>query len=238
MKMGRGYIDMKFNVNYYQKEMTCHFCKKLYKTYKARPNRCKIIKEDTDFMPIYKDLNPLLYEVAVCPHCGYAYHHSMTRTYGPFLLIIEQLYIEELQFKPDLCAERTIDDALMSYKLAYLVAKAAMEEPLLLGNFALKMAWLYRLQNNTRQELHYLKAAREFYSQSFAKNKEGEERIKYLHAELSLRIGDIDEARKGFSRILGDRNISNKYRKYARNRWEDYRHDYKEQEGEKDGISI
>lgn len=231
---------MKFNVNYYQSDVACKYCKKTYKTYKARPVRCKIIGEDTDFMPIYEGLNPLLYEVAVCPHCGYAYHKSMTRTYGPFLLMIEELYINELKTSFDLCGERTIDDAIMSYKLAYLVARSAMEEALLMGNFALKIAWLYRLKDDTKHELHYLQAARDFYSKAFASNRDGEERIKYLHAEISLRIGDIDEARKEFSRIMSDRNMSNKYRKYARNRWEDYKYTLalKVKEGEVNEVSI
>lgn len=30
----------------------------------------------------------------------------------------------------NICQERTIDDAIVSYKLAYLVSRASMEEPL------------------------------------------------------------------------------------------------------------
>jgi len=42
---------------------------------------------------------------------------------------------------------------------------------------------------------------------------------------LSLRLGDIPEAKKGFSRLIADRNVSTKYRKLARNRWENYKYD-------------
>lgn len=216
---------MAFNIYYYESNVDCKFCKKHFTTYKVRPNRYKIIEEETDFMPVYEGLNPLLYEVAVCPHCGYAYHKSMTRTYGPFLELIHALYIKELKKPRNICQERTVDDAIISYKLAYLVSRASMEESLLMANFALKIAWLYRLKNEQKSEMHYLFAARDFYSKSFATNKEGEERIQYLHAELSLRLGDLAEAKKGFSRLIADRNISNKYRRLARNRWENYRYD-------------
>lgn len=216
---------MGFNIYYYESHVDCKFCKKHFTTYKVRPNRFKIIEEQTDFMPVYEGLNPLLYEVAICPHCGYAYHKSMTRTYGPFMLLIDELYIKALQKPLNLCQERTIDDAIVSYKLAYLVSKASMEEPLLMGNLALKIAWLYRLKNEHEFELRYLDSARDFYSKSFASNKEGEERIHYLQAELSLRLGDIKEAKKGFSRLISDRNISNKYRKLARDRWENYKYE-------------
>jgi len=216
---------MGFNIYYYESNVDCKFCKKQYTTYKVRPNRYKVIEEQSDFMPVYEGLNPLLYEVAVCPHCGYAYHKSMTRTYGPFMLLIDELYIKELQKPMNICQERTIDDAIVSYKLAYLVAKASMEEALLMANIALKIAWLYRLKNESDTEIHYLQAARDFYSKSFASNQEGSERIQYLHAELSLRLGDIVEAKKGFSRLIADRSVSNKYRKLARTRWENYKYD-------------
>lgn len=216
---------MGFNIYYYESNVDCKFCKKHFTTYKVRPNRYKIIEEHTDFMPIYEGLNPLLYEVAVCPHCGYAYHKSMTRTYGPFMLLINELYIKELQKPVNICQERTIDDAIVSYKLAYLVSKSSMEEPLLMANLALKIAWLYRLKNEHESEIRYLQSARDFYSKSFASNQEGEERIQFLNAELSLRLGDIKEAKKGFSRLISDRSISNKYRKLARNRWENYKYD-------------
>lgn len=216
---------MGFNIYYYESNVDCKFCKKHFTTYKVRPNRYKIVEEHTDFMPIYEGLNPLLYEVAVCPHCGYAYHKSMTRTYGPFMLLIDELYIKELQKPIDICQERTIDDAIVSYKLAYLVSRAAMEEPLLMANLALKIAWLYRLKSEPKFETRYLDSARDFYSKSFATNQEGEERIQFLNAELSLRLGDIKEAKKGFSRLISDRSVSNKYRKLARNRWENYKYE-------------
>lgn len=216
---------MGFNIYYYESNVDCKFCKKHFTTYKVRPNRYKIVEEHTDFMPIYEGLNPLLYEVAVCPHCGYAYHKSMTRTYGPFMLLINELYIKELQKPVNICQERTIDDAIVSYKLAYLVSRSSMEEPLLMANLALKIAWLYRLKNEYESEIRYLQSARDFYSKSFATNQEGEERIQFLNAELSLRLGDMKEAKKGFSRLISDRRISNKYRKLARNRWENYKYE-------------
>ncbi len=141
------------------------------------------------------------------------------------MLLIDELYIKELQKPMNICQERTVDDAIVSFKLAYLVSRASMEESLLMANFALKIAWLYRLKEDQESEMRYLFAARDFYSKSFASNQEGSERIQYLHAELSLRLGDMTEAKKGFSRLIADRNVSNKYRKLARNRWENYKYD-------------
>nr|WP_312753525.1 DUF2225 domain-containing protein [Rummeliibacillus suwonensis] len=73
-------------------------------------------------------------------------------------------------------------------------------------------------------EIHYLRSARDFYGQAFASNKEGEERIHFLYAELSLRIGETEEAKKGFSHLISGRDVSDKYKKLARNRWEDYKY--------------
>ncbi len=225
---------MAFNLYYYESKMICNYCKKEYTTYKVRPGRYKVIAQDTDFMPIYEGINPLLYEVAVCPHCGYAYHKSMARTYGPFMLLIGEIYINQLQKIMNLCKERSIDEAIASYKLAYLVARASMEETIILANFALKIAWLYRLKQDKELEMRYLRSARELFNKSHANNKEGEERMQYLIAEISLRLGDIEEAKRGFSRLITSREVSNKYRNYARKRWEDYKYEnqaVKEQEG-------
>ncbi len=218
-------MDVAFNAYYYDSHIDCKFCKKHFTTYKVRPNRYKVMEEHSDFMPVYEGLNPMLYEVAVCPHCGYAYHKSMTRTYGPFMQLIEELYIKELQKPMNYCGERTIDEAIISFKLAYLVCRASMEEALIMANFALKIAWLYRLKNDVESETRYLLAARDFFSKSFAVNQEASERIQYLYAELSLRLGDIPEAKKSFSRLITDQRVSAKYRKFSKNRWENYRYD-------------
>uniref|UniRef100_UPI0020BE68BB DUF2225 domain-containing protein n=1 Tax=Bacillus velezensis TaxID=492670 RepID=UPI0020BE68BB len=99
------------------------------------------------------------------------------------------------------------------------------EESLLIKSIALKIAWQYRVKTDEESEKRYLFAARNFYSKSFASNQECGERIQFLHAELSLRLGDIVEAKKGCSRLIADRNVSPKYRKLARNRWENYKYD-------------
>ncbi|MEK4283888.1 DUF2225 domain-containing protein [Ureibacillus sp. FSL K6-0165] len=103
-----------------------------------------------------------------------------------------------------------------------------------MANFALKIAWLYRLKQDKELEMRYLRSARELFNKSHANNKEGEERMQYLIAEISLRLGDIEEAKRGFSRLITSREVSNKYRNYARKRWEDYKYEnqaVKEQEG-------
>ncbi|WP_102693601.1 DUF2225 domain-containing protein [Rummeliibacillus pycnus] len=225
---------MGINIYYYESKIECQCCKKKFTTYKVRPNRYKVIDQDTDFMPIYEGLNPMLYEVEVCPYCGYAYHKSMVRTYGPFMEFVREIYIKPLQKPMQICQERTLDDAIASFKLAYLVAKASMEEPLVMANVAIKIAWLYRLKGEEKAEIHYLRSARDFYSQSFASNKDGEERIQFLYAELSLRIGEIEEAKKGFSHLISGRAVSDKYQRLARNRWEDYK--YYTEKVEKENI--
>lgn len=223
---------MGININYYERKIECHCCKRNFVTYKVRPNRFKVISNDTDFMPIYDGLNPLLYEVAVCPHCGYAHHQTMTRNFGPFMELIKESYIKSLKKPMEICEERSIDDAIASFKLAYLVAKYSMEESVVLGNISLKIAWLYRLKEDKAHELHYLKASRDFFGTSFSKSKDGEEKIQYLVAELSLRLGDIPEAQRGFSRLITGREVSNKYQNLARKRWEDYKYNYSDTNNE------
>ncbi|WP_312024055.1 DUF2225 domain-containing protein, partial [Lysinibacillus sp. D4A3_S15] len=64
--------------------------------------------------------------------------------------------MKELQKPMNICQVRTVDDAIISFKLAYLVSRSSMEESLLMANFALKIAWLYRLKNDEESEKRYL----------------------------------------------------------------------------------
>lgn len=229
---------MAFNPYYYEHKSECFNCKKTYTSYKVRPNRTKVIDQDTDFMPICDGLNPLLYEVNVCPNCGYAYHKSMTRVYSPFIQIVQELYINKLDKAPNLCGERTIDDAITSYKLAYLVANSAMEEAIVLGNFSLKIAWLYRLKGDVENEKRYLKSTQSFFMNAFSTAKDGDDKIQYLMAEIDLRLGDIPEAKKRFSKIIAGRKTSEKFRKIAKKRWEDYIYDFDKKPSESDKITV
>lgn len=216
---------MGFNLYYYDKKIECRQCKKKYITYKVRPNRYNKISYDTDFMPVYEGLNPMLYEVNVCPHCGYAYHDTLTRTYGPFMELIREAYIKEVKKPLSICEERTIEDAINSFKLVYLIANYTMEETVVLANFALKITWLCRLKGDQPNEHKYMKATLDLLNKATSSKTEGEERIQYLIAELNLRLGDIQSAKRGFSRLITGKDISNKYKKLATDRWENYKYE-------------
>lgn len=210
---------------YYEKENKCKMCLKKYKSLKMRMKTVKINKEDSDFMPRYENetvTNPMFYDIFICPHCGMVEHSMMKRNHEPFLTLIREGYIDKIIKRKDYTKERTLDEAIMAYQLAYYVAVIAKEENNVIGTLLLKLSWLYRIKKNEEKEFKFLKAARDTLIESQTTTKESEEKSKYLFAEISLRIGDIDGAKKMFSKIFTDNTMSAKYKNLAKKQWEDY----------------
>ncbi|MHB8758090.1 MAG: DUF2225 domain-containing protein, partial [Bacillota bacterium] len=57
---------------FYDQEETCPVCQKKFNARKVRRSMCMVSKRDTDFCVTYQNVNPNLYSIWVCPHCGYA----------------------------------------------------------------------------------------------------------------------------------------------------------------------
>src|SRR5690348_12652475 len=104
----------------YKKSINCPVCKHDYKTTKLRTRYIHIEKHDSDFCSYYIDekFNPLLYYVNVCPSCGYSHSDTFSRTFKPYTLENIQQKISMKWGNHDYCSERTLKDAVDTYKLA------------------------------------------------------------------------------------------------------------------------
>lgn len=213
---------------YYTGTETCPFCKSKFETTKIRNSRVKIERQDTDFCPYYKNSdNPIFYEVFICPNCSYAFNKNSKPLYEPYTSLIKEKYIEKVSSPLQLCGKRTISEAIMSFKVLYLVSVSIKEKKLTLGNIALKISWLYRYQNDSENEEKYLKFALNFFEESLATEETPSEveKLMFLIAELNTKVGSADSARKMFSNIITGKNISAKYKKMATDRWQDYKYE-------------
>ncbi|MCR4741069.1 MAG: DUF2225 domain-containing protein [Lachnospiraceae bacterium] len=54
------------------KTYKCPCCRTDFKNPTVKSNKARLIKQDTDLRPIYRDIDPLKYDVVMCPNCGYA----------------------------------------------------------------------------------------------------------------------------------------------------------------------
>lgn len=211
----------------YDREITCLYCGKKFKTKKVLNSKLVVKKRDPDFCMHYEGVNPYYYDISVCPHCSYAFSDSFSPIRKEYIDILEKEYRQKIG-NIDLCGERNQQDALRSYKLALLCGNFVNEPRLVLAGVFLRIAWLYRFQGDTEEEKKYITKALEQYNFVYEHedpNKAGlgEHRLWYLLGELSGATGNMEEARRWFNMVITEKAVEPSLKKMARERWEDYK---------------
>ena len=56
----------------FDKTYECPVCYQTFKSKTVRSSKARLIRTDKDLRPVYQDIDPLKYDVAVCNCCGYA----------------------------------------------------------------------------------------------------------------------------------------------------------------------
>lgn len=217
---------------YYQKDIECLHCKNKFKSTKIRSKFIKVESYETDFQPIYqnKDINPLLYNVFVCEHCGFSFTDDFTKYFAPGLKEIIKEKISTNWIPRSYGDVRTIQDGITTYKLGILCGTLKKEKFVSIAGLALRTAWLYRIMENKEDENRFLEIARDRYSDSYSSEdyngtQMSETRIIYMIAELSRRIGDRELATRYFSKVIEKQStsIEPKLIEMAKERWQEMR---------------
>ncbi|SOC12985.1 hypothetical protein SAMN05880501_10784 [Ureibacillus xyleni] len=214
---------------FYEKKIECLCCKKTFSTFKIRTKSIKVEHTDTDFCPTYSDsaVNALYYNVFVCEHCGFSFTEDFTKYFAPG---IRESIHEEISSKwvpRSFCGERSVVVAIESYKLAYVCGVYKKEKSVSLAGLALRIAWLYRSLKNEEQEQRFIKMARDHYLTSFstedyAGTQMSGTRVMYMVAELSRRIGDLDNATRFFSKVIENQRVGGEAKliEMAKEQWQ------------------
>ncbi|MDQ0215177.1 uncharacterized protein (DUF2225 family) [Oikeobacillus pervagus] len=222
----------------YGKKEKCLFCHKSFITNKVRSRFIKVIGHDTDLCPIYEnnDINPLFYNVKVCPHCGFSFTEDFSPYFSPNT---------KGQIEAHVCAqwvpqekyekERNIQVAINSYKLAAYCANLKKEKHITIAGLLLRTAWLYRELKNEKQETRFLKLAADHYYESymaddFTGTQMTDVKVLYLIGELNKRIGKWEKASTYFSKVIEKQRYSTEKRiiEMAREQWYELRDTMKE----------
>lgn len=212
---------------YYEANATCLYCDHKFTTTRVRLSKARVTQRDSDFCIHYDGPNPLFYDITVCPNCGFAFYKSYRNIAEHQRKTLEENYINKVNVA-DLTGERTLTEAKYTYKLAILTAKILKERKFITANLALKLAWLYRFENNEEQEKRFLQIALDDYiymmaNENIEQEEVNEDRLIYLMADLYSRLDYYVEARKLFSQLMTDRSISKRYKSLAIDRWNEYK---------------
>lgn len=190
----------------YNKTIACPICMKEFEITKVKSNGSKISSVDTDFCVYYEGINPILYDVWVCEHCGYA---AQNDKFDKILSREAKLIQSEITPKwtqHSFSGERTIQQAIETFKLALLNLDAKKGKPSEYAKICIRIAWLYRLLEDPREN-DFLKFAADNYAKAFQTerfplDKLDENTCMYTIGELNRRLGNMEEAVKWFSSVI------------------------------------
>lgn len=216
----------------FDKEVTCHVCNMTFTTKKPRIRKIPVEKKDADFHIWYKEVNPVFYNVWVCPNCGFSVTES---EHKPLNIESKSLVLKHVSFKwnkRDYGSERNWDQAVETHKLAIFMGQLLKKPNGYLGGLSLRLAWLYREMNSPHEET-YLQHALSYLEKAYAEEEFpiaglDEVSLSYLIGELKRSTGEPKEAIFWYNRALEHPNIKNKrlIQLKARDQWQLARDDY------------
>ncbi|MBU8713052.1 MULTISPECIES: DUF2225 domain-containing protein [Brevibacillus] len=227
----------------YDKTNVCRHCEAAFSTKRVRSGTLTMIHRDSDFYTTFKEqsLNPILYTVNVCPTCGFAFTDQFTTKLAPWQKQAVAEHISSKWQTKDFGSIRKVPEAIVSYKLAIYAAELTDQPHSVKAGLYLRLAWLYRYQDNLPEELRFIAMAVDEYEESYIHSDYtrgdkdmSEVRLLYLIGELYRRLEKFDLAIKYFGKALAFRNhtIESGIIRMAQDQWQLAREEFKEKKSE------
>lgn len=239
----------------FDKTYECPVCYEKIKAKTIKASKARMVRTDQDLRPIYEHIEPLKYDVVLCPHCGYA---TLARYFGGLTASqikavkenISKSYHSITQDKETY----TYEDALYRYKLCLvnsIVKKGKASEK---AYICLKAGWLLRSYQDSitqsgqqteklpelkKQEQEFLKNALDGFisarqTEDFPMCGMDEITVEYLISVLAIEFEKYDIASKLIAGILASTTASSRMKDKARDVKDLLMAKRKEQSGEKD----
>lgn len=187
---------------FFKKEYACPLCRTRFATLKPRQKYIVAESVDEDFCIHYKTINPIFYEVNVCPKCGYSFNSS---TFGPVKAEVRGSLtraLGEMWKSTNYCGQRSIEEATGTFNLAIECQRLRGADDSSMGKLFLKRGWLYRYQNKKDPEHRDLESALKHLYKSYdsvtPENPKEEMNLMFLMGQLNLILGNEKEAVKWF----------------------------------------
>ena len=185
-------------------------------------------------MPYYtlpSENNPLLYTIYVCPACGFSFSDDFSSNFPPHTKELIKEKVSANWSPQSYSGERSIEDAIKTYKLAVYCALLKKEKHIVLAGIYLRIAWLNRLLQNEDQDQRFMKLAineyaESYISQDYRGTQVSEIRVLYIIGELNRKTGNMAEAGKAFSKVIEQqrRSLEPRIVEMAKERWYEMRH--------------
>ena len=194
---------------FYEKNLTCVYCGKPFTSRRVRSRFSIPFQVDSDFCPHFRagNYNPHFYYVNVCPECGFAFSEEFSDQFPRGAKEVIGVQITSHWTKRNFGQVRDIHQALESYKLAILAGSLKQEKNAVLAGLCLRLAWLYRTENNSDQEMRFMSLALKAYEDSYVQSdftgtSMSEINVLYMVGELSRRLGQYKKALTYFVKVI------------------------------------
>lgn len=205
----------------YDKTTNCPVCGNDFKSRVVKTGKARLISKDTDLMPRYQNINPLFYDIYICPKCGYA---AMSRFFNNIKEHQAELIKQKISSKFHAKTYPLIYDvdiAIERYKLSLLNSLVKNAKTSEKAYTCLKLAWLYRIKENSGEETKFIQQAyiglKEAYEkESFPICGMDSYTYMYLIGELARKLGDNSEALKWFGKVIISQNVNPRLKELAR----------------------
>ena len=191
------------------RDLTCPACESTFALYTPKSRAYQLLDRDADYCPRYEGVNPLFYQVWVCPRCSFAAYKehwkSLSEAERVGMRQISSEAKEGMRFdfsQP----ERSLFAAILSFQLAYRCYLRRMPTAHdHLGSVQLRLAWLCRLGNDRKREIQHMGAAMAHFAEAFDTGRNltiSPGKLAYLLGELNRRVGNGEAAVEWFMRAI------------------------------------
>lgn len=210
------------------KTIECPICKKKTIQSGLRSSVLKVESQDIDLNVKYKDIEPLLYGVYFCNHCGYA---NLSQTFDnpkERKFVYNNLFKEKWKQR-EIPEIHSLDYAINLYKLVLLnkisIAKKMNGE---IAIVCLKLYYLYKIKNDEKEMKKFRKLCLENLKEGYEKEDfpfggiYNNYMVSYLISIFSFFENDIDICKQWLSSLIKDINAPYKLKEKARDFKEQY----------------
>lgn len=222
----------------FDKTYECPVCDSKIKARTMKAGKAKLLHTDMDLRPVYENVEPLKYEVIICPECGYAaigrYFSGLTASQ---IKAIKETISKSYKKSGENPDTYTYEEALGRYKLCLANAIVKHAKSSEKAYICLKAGWLLRSmgENLDKNEADYSQKAASLKEQEreFLKNAlEGflsarqtenypmcgmdETTVEFLIANLAIEFEQFDVASRLISGILVSTTANNRMKDKAR----------------------
>lgn len=198
----------------FPKELTCPVCDTKFQVAMLRDSKLKLKERTDELRNICEDIEPLIYNIWVCPHCFY----SMKKTEFSALNEIQkrnlsnQLVQRKNSTKLDFTKSSTYGFVLKAYKLSIdccnCLGKKNVEDRI--AELWMNIAWLYDDLGQQENALEARKQALAKFKNSYSfgtdRTDGQDQKIEYLIGKLSAVFGNMKEAKDFLFKIVCRRN--------------------------------